>query len=343
MLQHPLQPYWNLAAAAIQAEALETALDLALFSMLESPHKPDELARKLNLDETNTAHLLELLWSMGLLERLSTTENDIGHSLPCYALSQVTRSYFLPQSPHWSGDSWRYRKARLRDAGEQLKQQVRKGAATGQNHGMSSQWAAAARSQLAQDQHAATVPAALEIIATRPSLAASESLLDLGGGPGWVAIELAKRHPRLTGTVFDFPDAAAVAQENIVAAGLDNRLEARGGDLAQDDLGNNYDLVWCSSVLHFVADREDLLARIFTALRPGGTLVCAHAEIADTPEKALATLQYYLPMLMQGRHVDHQGEMASLLMGAGFRIVASGNSSFFPMAPLQILFAIKEA
>lgn len=339
MPQHPLQPYWNLAAAATQAEALDTALALGIFPLLESPLTPGELAHQLNLDATNSAHLLELLWGMALLERLPANTGD---DAPRYSLSPVTRRYFLPQSPCWSGDAWHYRKVRLRQAGEQIRQQLSQGATPQDDSSMSRQWAAAARRQLTQDQHAATVPAALEIIATAPELATSERLLDLGGGPGWVAIALARQNPQLTGTVFDFPDAAVVAQENITTSGLESRLQARGGDLAQDDFGGDYDLVWCSSVLHFVSDRKGLLERVFAALRPGGTLVCAHAEIADTPETAAATLQYYLPMLLQGRHVGHQGEMAGLLTDTGFRIVASRSSSLFPMAPLQVLFARKE-
>lgn len=349
--KHPLQRYWALAAAPIQAEALSAALALGIFESLVEPRTPDELAAQLDLDSRNAAHLLELLWGMGLLDRSARPGVDyIGGSETVYGLAEVGRAYFLAASPTWSGDAWRYREARLRQAVSLLRDQVRQGAQAEGGQAlerMAEQWAAAARRQLAQDQHAATVPAALEIVSRVPEFAAATKLLDLGGGPGWVAIELARRQGGLSGVVFDFPEAVAVAAENIAAAGLADRLSVLGGDLAADAIGSvggsDYDLVWCSSVLHFVPDTEAVLRKILAALRPGGALICAHAEIGDTPAAAVEVLQYYLPMLMQGRHVGHRGDMAAALRGIGFGRVETFASALFPMAPLQVVVARKAA
>lgn len=349
--KHPLQRYWDLAAAPIQAEALNAALALGIFEHLAEPGSPDELAVRFGLNSRNTAHLLELLWGMGLLERSARPALDrIGGSDPVYGLAEVGRTYFLAASPAWSGDAWRYREARLRQAAGLLQEQVRQGAQPdGQpviDH-VAKQWATAARGQLTQDQHAATVPAALEIMARVPEFATATNLLDLGGGPGWVAIELARRQRGLCGVVFDFPEAVAVATENIAASGLADRLSVLGGDLAVDAIGSvgggDYDLVWCSSVLHFVPDTEAVLGKILAALRPGGALICAHAEIGDEPAAAAGVLQYYLPMLMQGRHVGHRGDMAAALRRLGFCRIETFACGLFPMAPLQVVVARKES
>lgn len=349
--EHPLRRYWDLAAAPIQAEALSAALSLGIFEPLTEPRTPDELAAQVGLNSRNTAHLLELLWGMGLLERSARPALDrIGGSEPVYGLAEVGRAYFLAASPTWSGDAWRYREARLRQAAGLLRDQVRQGeqAEGGQAlERIAEQWAAAARGQLAQDQHAATVPAALEIASRVPEFAAATNLLDLGGGPGWVAIELARRQGGLSGMVFDFPEAVTVAAENIAASGLADRLSVLGGDLAVDAIGSvgggDYDLVWCSSVLHFVPDTEAVLRKILAALRPGGALICAHAEIGDEPAAAAEVLQYYLPMLMQGRHVGHRGDMAAALRRLGFCRIETFACALFPMAPLQVVVARKES
>lgn len=347
MKNHPLQTCWNLAAAAIQAEALSTALTLGIFEALAEPLTADELSARLGLDADNTAHLLELLWGMGLLERnVRPAPGHVRSAGATYRLDAVARTYFLRASPQWSGDAWRYREARLRQAADLLQAQVRQGPTAEGGQALerfAEQWGAAARGQLAQDQHAATVPAAREVMSRVPEFASATRMLDLGGGPGWVVIELASQHDGLSGVVFDFPEAVVVAQENIAAAGLAHRIDVLGGDLAVDPIGSDYDLIWCSSVLHFVPDVEAALRKMHAALRPGGTLVCAHAEIGGEPAAALQVLQFYLPMLMQGRHVGRQGEMADRMERVGFVRTESFTCGLFPMAPLAVVVGRKAA
>ena len=337
--RHPLHAYWNLAAAPVRAEALNAALSLGMFEALAAPQTAAELAADLGLDARNTAGLLELLWGMGLLTRTR-------HAEPVYGLTDVARTYFLTASPDWSGDAWRYREGRLRHAAGLLREQVRQGAQAAGGETLerfAKQWAAAARTQQAQDQHAATVPAALEIVSRVPEFATAARLLDLGGGPGWVAIELARQQDGLAAVVFDFPETVAVARENIAAAGLAGRISVLGGDLASDAIGGDYDLIWCSSVLHFVPDVDAALRTMHAALRPGGALIAAHAEIGDTPDSAAETLQFYLPMLLQGRHVGRRGEMAARLRRLGFSRIESFACALFPMAPLQVVVARRPA
>lgn len=336
--EHPLQPYWDLAAAAVQVEALNTALSLDLLEPLATPQTAAEVAARLALDVGNTAHLLELLWSMGLLERTGSLETAR------FVVSEVARSHFLRAAPAGAREAWLYRQARLRQAADLLCDQVRQGSRPETTEPLArfaKQWAAAARGPLAEEQHAATVPAALEILARLPEFPTARRLLDLGGGPGWVAIALARQHPGLSGMVFDFPEAVAVAAENIAAAGLENRLAVLGGDLGTDGLGSGYDLVWCSSVLHFVSDIDATLRKVHAALSPNGVLVCAHAEIAPAAPDAARVLPFYLPLLMQGRHVLRLGETARRMQVAGFERLDQFGSGRFPLAPLQVVIGRK--
>lgn len=340
--EHPLQRYWDLAVSAVRAEALNVALTLDLFEALRDPLAAHELAHRLELDADNTSHLLDLLWSMGLLERASRPAPE----RPAYMIGDVARTYLLRTSPTYCGDAWRYRLGRLQQAAGMLDEQVRQGplpADAALLDRAAAQWAQAARKQIAQEQHAATVPAALSVLARVPESASATRLLDLGGGPGWVAIALARRHGQLHGAIFDFPEAAAVAAENIAAAGLEKRLSVLGGDLATESIGCDYDLIWCSSVLHFVPDIAATLRKAHAALRPGGVLVCAHAEIADEAGGAARVLPYYLPIMMQGRYVPRQGEMAEAMRAAGFRRIEDFVSSLFPMAPLRVVVGRRAA
>lgn len=343
---HALQPYWDLAVAPVQADALAAALELGIFDALAAPHTPAQLAEALSLHAPHTALLLELLWSMQLLERdVAGTGTGAGTDADAqrYRCAAAALHYFCRDADAFCGDAWLYRLHALRHFATQLSTLVRSGgqaapyrSATGIN------WAVAAQQQIGQEQRAVTMRAALSVMQRIAPFADGRTplrLLDLGGGPGWVAIALAQAHAGLRGTVFDWPETVAVAAANIAHAQLSDRLETLGGDLDSDDIGGDYDLVWCSSVLHFVPDMAAALRKIRAALKPGGVFVCVQAEIAPAPGDAARVLPYYLPMRMLGRTVTRQGELAQLLRDAGWRQVEQYGASDFPMAPVQVLIA----
>lgn len=341
---HALQPLWDLAGAQVQAEALALALESGALDRLATPHTTAELARAQGWHEANTAHWLELLWAMGLLRR------GAGHP-ESYLLSTDALRYLHSASPESCGAAWLFRLRSLRHSSTLLRGLVTQGPegdggtpssapmATGSAEG----WAAAARAQIGQEQRAVSVPAALQLLQQVPEAASARRMLDLGGGPGWIALALLRGHGALQASVFDWPEAVAVAAHNAQQAGLADRFTALGGDLAQDGIGSGYDLVWCSSVLHFVPDAAAVIAKVFAALAPGGVFVCAHAEVDDAPESALRTLPYYLPMRLLGRSVTRRGVIEALLAGAGFERIERRVSQQFPMAPLAVLVARKAA
>ncbi|WP_369959182.1 methyltransferase [Pseudomonas benzenivorans] len=340
--RHPLQPFWDISLAAVQADALRLALELQLFELLAEPLSAAEAAARLQLHPANTAHLLELLWSMRLLERQGA---DAAPGQWRYGTGAVAGQYLSRESHRYCGDAWLFRTQALRHFGEQLGEQVRSGRARIAPNlaGTGANWQAAARLQIAQEQRAATVAAALALVRRLPEFTGAERLLDLGGGPGLVAIALAEANPALGGEVFDLPETASVAQENIERAGLAGRLRGRGGDLSRDALGEGYDLIWCSSVLHFIPDPHATLCRIFAALRPGGVLVCVQAEIPPSPDAALAVLPYYLSMRMLGRHVTRAGELYQALERAGFGGLETVREVPFPMAPVTAVIGRRSA
>ena len=343
---HALQPYWDLAVAPVQADGLAAALELGIFEVLATPHTPAQLAEALSLHAAHTALLLELLWSMQVLERdvaKMDIDADADAGAQRYRCTASTLQYFCRDSVAYCGDAWLYRLHALRHFAMQLNTLVREGGkAAPYNTANGVNWAAAAQQQIGQEQRAVTMRAALSVMQRIAPFAARDTplrLLDLGGGPGWVAIALAQAHAGLRGCVFDWPETVAVAAANIAHAQLSERLETLGGDLENDDIGSDYDLIWCSSVLHFVPDVPAALRKMHAALKPGGVLVCVQAEIAPTPGEAARVLPYYLPMRMLGRAVTRQGELAQLLRDAGWRQVEQYSASDFPMAPVQVLIA----
>lgn len=338
-LPHALQSCWGAQLAGLDADALHMALEVGMFAHLDDVIGAPQLAERLAWEPLNTGHFLELLWSMEILERGLGADG-----VPVYRTQAALRPYLHPGSERYCGDALLFRHRTLRQAGAWLGSLVREGAPDSQApdpEALQSRWAQAARLQIAQEQRAITVEVAGAILSRQPEFAQMRRMLDLGGGPGLVAIALAGLRPELSGVVFEYPAVAEVARENIERARLSGRLQARGGDLATDELGDDYDLIWCSSVLHFVSDIPATLARLHAALRPGGLLVCCHAEIGTDACRARPVLQYYLHMRMQGRQVLPGGQLATLLRKAGFASVEQMDEVRFPMAPVTVLIARK--
>jgi len=333
---HALQSCWAGQLDGLGADAVRVALECRLFTHLDTFSRADELAARLSLNAANTGYLLEVLWGMELLERDTA-------AMPRYRNQPLASRYLHTESDDYCGDALLFRHHIVRQVGAQLGEWVRNGtpAMTADTATLQRGWAQAARVQIAQEQRAVTAPIARELCAALPQFQRARRLLDLGGGPGLVAIALAQMQPSLTGVVFEYPETAAVAQEHIDQAGLSPRLHAIGGDLNTDDFGTDYDLVWCSSVLHFVADIPALLKRLYHAMRPGGVLVCGHAEVLNDAEHAKPILQYYLHMRMQGRQVWPQGALAQALEHAGFVQIQTLEQVRFPVTPLTVLIAHK--
>ena len=66
-------------------------------------------------------------------------------------------------------------------------------------------------------------------VAAAYDFSAFGKLADIGGGNGALLVGILKANPRLRGVVFDLPDVAERAKENIAAAGIADRCEVVAG------------------------------------------------------------------------------------------------------------------
>ena len=153
------------------------------------------------------------------------------------------------------------------------------------------------------------------------SLRGRERLLDIGGGAGAFAIEVARRWPDLDIVIADLPAVAEIARQRVAAAGMASRIEVTGVDAAREALPRGFDTVSLVRILH---DHDDatalaLLAGARRALNDGGTLLVAE-PMADAPgagQLISAYFNVYLMAMGSGRPRDF-GELSGLLEKAGF-------------------------
>ena len=143
-------------------------------------------------------------------------------------------------------------------------------------------------------------------VADKLDLSPYRRMLDVGGGPGTAAIEFARRNPALRCVVFDLEGPIGIAREEIRKADLADRVETRVGDYFRDDLGEGFDLVYVSNIIHSMgpADTRMLFGKSHRALVPGGTLIIKDFFLEDdriTPNTAALFSVNMLVGTEQGR------------------------------------------
>lgn len=165
----------------------------------------------------------------------------------------------------------------------------------------------------------------------RAGLAPGERVLDLGAGPGFAALELA-RAVGPTGQVLALERSEAyLASGRRAAAGLP-QLNLHHHDLMAGPLDPAlttpaFDLAWCRWVAMFLPQLEPLLELLAAALRPGGRAVFQEYVHWDTfalhPQaEAIGRFgrQVQQSFRASGGDPDVNRRLPSLLAARGFRI-----------------------
>ena len=146
-------------------------------------------------------------------------------------------------------------------------------------------------------------------------------VLDVGGGQGTFMARLALHAKHLRVNLFDLPEVAALASANFARQGLQSRAQAHPGSFLKDPLPQGADLVTLIRVAHDHpdADVRTLLAAIYQALPPGGTLLLSEPmaqEAGETPQGD-AYFHFYLLAMGAGR-LRTPRELMAMMAEAGF-------------------------
>jgi ubiquinone/menaquinone biosynthesis C-methylase UbiE len=130
------------------------------------------------------------------------------------------------------------------------------------------------------------------------------TILDLGGGGGGYAAELARAMPGARVTVADLPEIIPIAKGHLERKGLRERVELVAGDFLKDGCGlggRTFDCVFLSHVLHdFDAPAAlAIVARAARLVRTGGKLVILDVLVPEGGHTNPAEALFDLMMLVE--------------------------------------------
>jgi len=159
-------------------------------------------------------------------------------------------------------------------------------------------------------------PFARQAVACLEPLVESPTVVDLGAGPGFLAVELGRLRPRARIVGVDpSSEMLQIAGQNASNAGLSN-YEARQGTAEEIPLESGcVDLVVSQSSFHEWQDPQKGLAEIYRVLRPGGSLILKDYNLAwlSAWKRKLLGLLHSLDMFKFGFD-----EVASMARETGF-------------------------
>lgn len=301
--------------------AVGLALDLDLFDALAAgPVGPPELARRLDADPAGVEVLLDFLAALGYV-----TADD-----GAYRNTRMTEAWLLesgtdvgPWLRFWSEVVFPFWERELERA-------VRDGDPSQTLY----EWLDehTDRWPLAHEGFRATARVLAPTVVEKVAVDAADRVLDVGGGHGLYAAEIAARHDCEV-TVVDAESARETAEATFAEYGVGDRATFVAGDYESDDLGEvaggppddaaSYDAALLFNVVHAHDGPENvaLFERIQEALVPGGRLFVLD-QLAGTGRTTMAraTVGFvgltYLVTLGQRAH--DAADVSKWLEAAGF-------------------------
>jgi acetylserotonin N-methyltransferase len=310
-------PVLDLIEAFRHSKTMFVAVSMGVFDRLsQSPATAGELAAHLRANAGATERLLDACAALGFLRK----ERGI------YSNEPIAETYLSTASAHSLYGYIRYSDEALYPMWGNLADAVKEGAPRWlQTFGLDGPiFSSFFRSEqamrdFARGMHGFGMLTSPKVVAAF-DLSRFRRMADLGGATGHLVIAACETYPELRGAVFDLPQVAALAREQVDLSNARSRIEIIAGDFFADELPPA-DLYALGRILHdWPDDKIDLLLRKIHARLPGGgALLLAEKLLNEDGVGPLAANMQSLNMLVvtEGRERT-LGEYSKLLHDAGF-------------------------
>lgn len=312
--EHPTpEAIMQLTRAYAGSKALVSAVELGLFTTLaDGPLTGEVLRAKLGLQPRGTTDWLDALVSLGMLERdgdryANTVATDfyLDRVKPTYVGGMVIG--MAADTSHWDSLT-----AALQTGHPQIE---------GDQDFLDQYGDPASFTEFMHQMTGLSMGAA-QAIAEKFPWSRCRTVIDIGAAEGCVPVQLALRHPQLTGGGFDLPMVRPAFEAYVNTHGMTDRLRFYAGDFFADPLPSA-DVLIMGHVLHnwSLEQKLDLLGKAYRALPDGGALIVYDSLIDDDRSTNTFGLLMSLAMLL----VTHAGfdytgaQCRSWMSDVGFR------------------------
>lgn len=249
------------ATAFQQSRILLTGFELGVFSVIgKTGNTSAEIAGKLNTDRRATDRLLNALCAIELLKKQGGK----------FFNTRGSEKHLVKGQPDYLGNLMHT--VDLWDFWSNLTPAVRKGSAP-ENRPIPDRgedWVTA----FIEAMHVRGMEQAPQI-AGLLDLEGVHKILDVGGGSGAFSIGILKRKPDIRAIIFDLPKVIPLTRKYVENESLLDRVDLVSGNYLEDSLGNGFDLIFLSAIVHSnsSAQNKTLISKCAGALNPGGQLV----------------------------------------------------------------------
>jgi ubiquinone/menaquinone biosynthesis C-methylase UbiE len=144
-------------------------------------------------------------------------------------------------------------------------------------------------------------------------------ILDIGGNSGEFALQICRKYPGISATVFDLPLVCDIGKEHVCSEPEAGRIAFVKGNALKNILPKGFDLIIFKSMLHDWPEREAkrLIVSAAQSLMQGGTLLIFERGPLDLGERT--TPHSILPFLLFFRSFRSPLMYEDQLMESGFQ------------------------
>lgn len=158
-------------------------------------------------------------------------------------------------------------------------------------------------------------------VATAYDFSGIGTLMDVGGGHGFLLATILGANPTLRGILYEAPGVCEGAAARLDAAGLSGRCQVAAGDFFEA-IPEGADACILKSVIHDWDDAHAtaILRNCHKAVGPGGRALLAEMVIPPGNDPHVGKLLDLEMLVMVGGHERTEAQFRDLLAGAGFRL-----------------------
>jgi hypothetical protein len=289
------EPILQLGLAFWGSKTLLSAVELGLFTHLAAgPRDAEALAAELDLRPRGVNDFLDALVALGMLERVDDA----------YRNAPAADVFLDRHKPSYVGGLLEMANARLYPFWGSLTEALRTGhpqneAKVGENFFTTLYQDADRLEQFLHAMTGISMGDAHAIAETFP-WDRHKTVIDIGTAEGCLPVQVALRHPHLSGGGFDLPAVAPIFDKHVASAGLADRLRFYPGDFFSDALPTA-DVLVMGHLLHdwSLDEKLMLLRKAYEALPASGALIVYESIIDDDRRTNTFGLLMSLNMLIE--------------------------------------------